>query len=145
MIFFSGCPQSRNRQTPTTVSTDGKSTWHRLCDLSCYPSVGAKIEIVPRDFKTGTFSSGSISEPVLWQHIIGSPMHIQWTTAQAKDTPVSQAIAVYIQQLKTTDNLTLQYWLDQGLTTGICNTLEKDDFRACLWTEDTALSPFSFE
>jgi hypothetical protein len=54
-------------------------------------------------------------------------------------------MAVYIEQLETmdTENLAPQYWMDQGLMTGICNTLETDDFRACVWTEETALSPFS--
>jgi hypothetical protein len=32
--------------------------------------------------------------------------------------------------------------MDQGLMTGICNTLKTDNFRAYKWTEKTALSPF---
>jgi hypothetical protein len=51
---------------------------------------------------------------------------------------------VYIKQLKTTDteNLVPQYWMNQGFMTGICNTLETGDFRACVWIEQTALSLF---
>jgi hypothetical protein len=56
-------------------------------------------------------------------------------------------MAVYIEQLETmdTDNLAPQYWMDQGLMTSIRNTLQTDDFRACAWAEETALSPFPSE